>query len=146
MKNPFPKAKILVVDDDLNLQSGLKRLLVKENFIVEVASNGKDGLSKVGDFEPDCHLLDIGMPILDGNKTLGMIKWLYPKATKQKWFDSKTAVIIVSGAKNFKPQEEWIADGAFGFVSKPINFEELYPLIIQALESKTTEHESRQQL
>ena len=141
MKNPFPKAKILVVDDDLNLQSGLKRLLVKENFIVEVASNGKDGLSKVGDFEPDCLLLDIGMPILDGNETLKMIKWLYPKATKQKWFDSKTAVIIVSGAKNFKPQEKWIADGAFGFVSKPINFEELYPLIIEALESNTIAHE-----
>ena len=65
-------------------------------------------------------------------------------------FYSATLVRIYSaldsGAKNFKPQEEWIADGAFGFVSKPINFEELYPLVIQALESKTTEHESRQQL
>ncbi len=40
MKNPFPKAKILVVDDDLNLQSGLKRLLVKENFIGVMVISG----------------------------------------------------------------------------------------------------------
>jgi DNA-binding response OmpR family regulator len=62
MVNPFPESKILIIDDDLNLQSSLKRLLIKENFIVAVASEGMEALSLMEKFKPNCILLDLGMP------------------------------------------------------------------------------------
>jgi len=66
MINPFPNSKILIVDDDTNVQKSLKRLINKENFVVQVACDGEDALSKITDFQPHCILLDIKMPYLNG--------------------------------------------------------------------------------
>lgn len=137
MVNPFPESKILIIDDDLNLQSSLKRLLIKENFIVAVASEGMEALSLMEKFKPNCILLDLGMPYLNGKETLRMTKWLHPTSK----------IIIISGFAELYSitTKTWTDMGAFCFVPKPIKFEELLVLIIQALESKTIEHESRQQ-
>ena len=78
MINPFPNSKILIVDDDTNVQKSLKRLINKENFVVQVACDGEDALSKITDFQPLCILLDIKMPYLNGKDTLKMIKFSYP--------------------------------------------------------------------
>ncbi|MZH02003.1 MAG: response regulator [Nitrospinae bacterium] len=135
MESQIKKTKILIIDDDLNLQASLKRLLIKKGFVVDVASNGKDGLLKIGDFKPDCILLDIGMPILDGNETLKMIKWLFPKA-KEAWSDSSADVIIISGVDDLKSKAEWISSGAFDFIPKPVQFEEIYNLISNSINTK----------
>jgi DNA-binding response OmpR family regulator len=60
------KAKILCVDDDRPTVTIISGVLRKENYEVEVAMNGQDGLKKAHDFKPDLILLDIMMPGMDG--------------------------------------------------------------------------------
>jgi DNA-binding response OmpR family regulator len=129
MINPFPNSKILIVDDDTNVQKSLKRLINKENFVVQVACDGEDALSKITDFQPHCILLDIKMPYLNGKDTLKMIKFSYPTIE----------VIIISGINSSKINEDCLADGACSCVSKPVNFDFLFFQIIQALELRFAE-------
>lgn len=60
------KYKILVVDDDLQLQQDIKQLLVKEGYEVQVVSNGKQALEFARWFNPELVLMDIVMPVMDG--------------------------------------------------------------------------------
>jgi two-component system response regulator MprA len=58
--------RILVVDDDPNILSFLKRGLVYEGYIVDTASNGTEALAKARESEPELVILDIMMPGIDG--------------------------------------------------------------------------------
>jgi DNA-binding response OmpR family regulator len=60
------KAKILCVDDDRPTVTIISGVLRKENYEVEVALNGQEGLKKAHEFKPDLILLDIMMPGMDG--------------------------------------------------------------------------------
>ena len=61
MSNPLPKSKILLVDDDKNLLPVLKRSLIKQDFIVEIAIDSEEALSKIEDFQPNLIILDLKM-------------------------------------------------------------------------------------
>ncbi len=58
--------KVLVVDDDLNIQRVLVFTLKQEGFEVHVASDGQAGVEMAGSIEPDLILMDVAMPKLDG--------------------------------------------------------------------------------
>jgi DNA-binding response OmpR family regulator len=60
------KKKILIVEDDLQLQEALTVKLAYEGFETDIAHDGEEGLIKVRDFRPDLVLLDIVMPKMDG--------------------------------------------------------------------------------
>lgn len=62
--------KILVIEDDIALQTALKERFLIEKFEVNVASNGKEGLSKAFEWHPDLITLDVMMPVEDGWSTL----------------------------------------------------------------------------
>ena len=64
MSNTFPKSKILLVDDDNNLLLGLKRSLIKQGFIVDVAVDSEEALSKIEGFQADLIILDLKILIL----------------------------------------------------------------------------------
>ena len=66
--------KILVVDDSIFLQSLLKDRLESEGFFVIQALDGKEGLEKVKNENPDLVLLDVKMPIMDGFECCRRIK------------------------------------------------------------------------
>lgn len=66
-------AKLLLVDDDLELIELLAELLVLEGFTIETASNGEQALSKL-DISYDMVLLDVMMPVMDGFETLKRIR------------------------------------------------------------------------
>ena len=61
----MPK-KILVVDDDLDLQLQMKALLGKKGYQVVAAYDGDEGLQKVVEERPDLIVLDVMMPVKDG--------------------------------------------------------------------------------
>ena len=67
------KDKILIVDDEETVIFLLEKLL-KKDYTLETASNGKDGLEKVDSFQPDIILLDISMPELNGLQALREIR------------------------------------------------------------------------
>ena len=60
------KTRILVIDDDVHISELLKLYLEKEDYEVEVAHDGGEGLDKFKSFEPKLVLLDIMLPVMDG--------------------------------------------------------------------------------
>lgn len=67
-------SKILVIDDDRDIVNMLKIYLEKENYIVEVALDGEEGIKKFNIFNPDLVILDILMPKLNGYDVLNRIR------------------------------------------------------------------------
>lgn len=59
-------AKILVVEDDKDLNAAYKIILEKEGHTVEVSFNGEEALEKLNEFEPQLILLDLLMPVMGG--------------------------------------------------------------------------------
>ncbi len=68
------KKKILVVDDEPNIQKMLKTLLEINDYSVETVSNGKEALEVVKGISPDLVLLDLVMPKVDGYEVLENLK------------------------------------------------------------------------
>jgi two component transcriptional regulator, winged helix family len=64
--NGHMKTRILVIDDDVHISELLKLYLEKEDYEVEVAHDGGEGLEKFKSFEPKLVLLDIMLPVMDG--------------------------------------------------------------------------------
>ncbi len=67
-------AKILLVEDEELVRRMYRKKLELENFDVETAADGEEGLAKVREFKPDLVLLDIVMPKLNGIEVLKSIK------------------------------------------------------------------------
>ena len=66
--------KVLVIDDDEDIRKMLQLYLEKENYRVEVAENGREGIKKFNLFNPDIVLIDVMMPELNGYDVLGKIR------------------------------------------------------------------------
>ncbi|HVW23522.1 MAG TPA: response regulator [Candidatus Saccharimonadales bacterium] len=59
-------ARVLIVEDDKDLNNAYRIILTSEGHDVEVAHNGREALKKVKDFEPELILLDLLMPVMGG--------------------------------------------------------------------------------
>jgi two-component system, OmpR family, alkaline phosphatase synthesis response regulator PhoP len=68
------KKRILVVDDEPDFVAIVQSNLEKEGFEVDVAYNGVEGIEKVKVFSPDCIVLDVMMPEMDGFKVCQELK------------------------------------------------------------------------
>ena len=68
--------KILIIEDQDGLRETMRESLTKERFVVECASNYKEGLLKINDYDYDCILLDIMLPGGSGLDLLREIKEL----------------------------------------------------------------------
>ena len=70
----MPKTTLLIVDDEPNILSTLRRALEIEGYGVEVAGGGRIALEKLADKDFDLVLLDVMMPELDGLSTLKLVR------------------------------------------------------------------------
>ena len=105
------KPSVLVADDDRSMRELLKAILNSENYpIVGEVSNGLDVVLKCVELKPDVVLLDINMPKIDGIKALEEIRKARPS----------TMVLMVSGDLTVDRVKEALANGAAGFVVKPL--------------------------
>jgi len=68
------KKIILIVEDETDMREAIASALENEGFYVLKASNGQDGVQKAIEFEPDLILLDLLMPIMDGQTALKTIR------------------------------------------------------------------------
>ena len=123
LSSSIPKSKILLMDEDNNLLLGIKRSLIKQDFIVEIAIDSEEALSKIEDFQPNLIILDLKMHYLEGNTFLKMIKQLY----------HDIEVIILTGSTNFDSYTECLDNGAFCWLTKPLNINRLMVKVNSAL-------------
>jgi len=108
--------RILIVDDEENVISALKRTLVDENYEIEKASNGQEALEKLKVFPADIVLSDYMMPGMSGLEPLKQVKQLYPETIR----------IIITGRSDMQITIEAINNGdIFRFLLKPWDDEEL---------------------
>ena len=132
-------AKILIVDDNKNMQVILQNLLVDEGYKVISATNGKDGWSAIIDQSPDLVLLDIRLPEMNGIDILQQITKL----------DKEILVIMITAYGDVETAVETMKLGAYDYITKPFVNEELKMVIRKALETTELKQEVkvlRQQL
>ena len=75
------RPKVLVVDDEKALRTGVKRLLETENYEVTTAENGTEGIKLGTETEFDLAVIDLKMPDVDGIEVLRNIKKKFPNTT-----------------------------------------------------------------
>jgi len=122
--------KILIVDDDEDLREILRLRLEKNNFIIQEACHGIDALEVIPKFLPELVILDLEMPILNGEDTLKKIR-----NTKSK---IKFPVLIHSGNSDaIKKPSNYLLENANGFIDKNSEFSVLLDMINSALIKKT---------
>jgi DNA-binding NtrC family response regulator len=107
--------KILVVDDDKNLNSGICSFLNSNNFKTISAYNGEEGYSKLGIEEIDLVLSDLQMPKMNGIELLEKIKENKPELP----------IVIMTAFASVENAVEAMKIGAEDYITKPVNLKEL---------------------
>ena len=103
--------KVLIVDDERAIRYSLKEILEMENYQVELAENGLEGLQKAQKEKYDAIFCDIKMPEMDGIELLGKIIEA----------GTESPVVMVSGHADINIAVDCIKKGAFDFIEKPLD-------------------------
>ena len=120
------KNKILIVDDDPNITKSLRVILQKEGFITQVVSSGEKAIEEVKKDSPDLILLDLVMPGLGGIEALKCIKT----------FEQEAIIVIITGHPSFESAAEAIRCGAYDYIIKPYDIDEVLFTVKRAIEKK----------
>ena len=118
--------KALVIDDDIATLEFMKFQLKDEGFDVTTAERGQKALDFVRETEFDIILTDLNLPDLNGVELVKQSKQISPD----------TEIIMITGFGSMEKAIEATKAGAFHYVEKPVNFDELNLLIGKAVERK----------
>ena len=121
---------ILIVDDEISTRESLKMILKKDYEII-LAKNAEEAFLAIQENSPDIILLDIILPDLDGIKVLEKIKREYPSII----------VIMITATKTVKTAVEAMKLGAYDYITKPFDVDELRLIINRALSNQALEKE-----
>lgn len=117
--------RVLVVDDDADLRLAVSSALSESDFQVEQACDGEEALNRVRAGKFDLVLLDVNMPRMTGLQALKEIKA----------HDPSIIVIILTAFANVRDAVEATREGAYNYLEKPINSENLVYLVDRALKA-----------
>jgi DNA-binding NtrC family response regulator len=131
---PHSKAvaeRILVVEDEPAARVGLEQLVKSWGFVAESAGDGEEGLAKVTTFRPAIVITDLVMPRLDG---LGLLR-----ALQQQGADVTTLILTAQGT--VETAVEAMKEGAYDYLTKPIDLQRLKILLDKIVERLETMRE-----
>lgn len=120
-------AKILVIDDDIDICNLLSRFLIKKGHEVDTAMSGKGGIDKILKHEYDLVFCDYKLRDMEGRDILTKVREHVPGLK----------VIIITGYSDIKTAIDVMKRGAFDYVIKPLIPDELLSLIQRALADET---------
>ncbi len=120
---------ILVVDDEESQRTLLAGYLKKKGFTVTTAGSGKEAVEKNHTQGFDLAILDLKMPEIDGIETMAQMKKI----------DPETFFIILTGFGTVESAVQAMKLGAYDYLSKPVNLDEL-ELLIERIRSEQTVH------
>jgi len=124
--------RILVVDDDPLIRGSLYELLRGQHFDVEMAADGAEAIDHLKRRPFRLVITDWRMPQVDGLSLLGYIRTHYPDVS----------VVLITGFGSINSAVEAIQEGAFDYLTKPIQPEELEATIQRALSQCSTSSEA----
>jgi DNA-binding NtrC family response regulator len=125
------KNKLLVVDDEHLIRWSLEQNLKKQGYEVVTAGSGEDALRLVREEQPDLVLLDIQLPGISGIDVLEKIKD----------HDEDIIVIMVTANSGLENAVSAMRLGAYDYISKPFNLDELSIIVRKALETSDLKQE-----
>lgn len=126
-------AKILIVDDEDIVLMSCKRALQSDDFSVDTVMDGWDALKKIDEIDYDVVVLDIMMPKCDGLEVLQHVKERHPGVE----------VIMMTGLSQVQTAVKAMKLGAFDYLPKPFDPDELMHVVKRALERQQLLQENR---
>ncbi len=124
--------KILIVDDEPRMCESLRMLLGAKGYEVYTAGSGAEARANLQDRQFDVALLDMVMPDTDGHQLMDLINQKNPD----------TAVIVITGHVSLESAIGALKKGAYDYVRKPFEFEELLTAVENALKQKRLKREN----
>ncbi len=125
------KRKILIAEDDPGICTFLRATLLAEGYDVITAHDGQNALGMISSHCPDCVLLDLGLPDMDGNQIIQSIR---------KW--THTPIVVISARSMEDDKARALDLGADDYMTKPFGTVELLARIRTALRHTHTTSET----
>jgi len=119
-----PATKILLIEDDPGSRDALMALLKGSGFAMTESSSGKEGLQLLTGERFDIVICDLFLPDMSGIEILTQVKLDSPR----------TEVILITGHASAETAVKAMKEGAFDYITKPLNFDELRIIIDKAVE------------
>ena len=116
------KLHVLLVDDEQEFITALSERLQIRGINVRLAFDGEQALRLVQDQQPDIMVLDLKMPGIDGMEVLRRVVRSYPRIR----------VVMLTGHGSEKDREEAVRIGAYAYLQKPVQLEQLMEVIKRA--------------
>ncbi|HXS10033.1 MAG TPA: response regulator, partial [Candidatus Krumholzibacteria bacterium] len=125
------KSVILLVDDQDTIRFFLEKTLKQEGYEAVTARTGAEAVAKAREVVPDLVLLDLKLPDMDGLEVLRRIKEIFPEI----------GIVMITAFGDVETAVTAMKNGAYDFVSKPINLDQLLMVIRKGLESERLNRE-----
>ena len=125
------QGKLLIVDDELSVRDSLGKWFREEGYEVGIASNASEALSRLTEQRFDAALVDIKMPGTDGIELQRRLRAI----------DPELITIIMTGYASVESAVTALKNGAYDYVTKPLDPDEISHLVKHAIASKRTAQE-----
>jgi len=125
--------KVLIVDDEEGIRSGLVSLTRSQGYATVEASDGAEAIEITKREDPTVGLLDLRMPGMGGMETLRQLREL----------DPTLPVIVVTGYAEIDDAVQAMKQGAYDFITKPPEMERLFASIARAADKRDMEQRIR---
>jgi two-component system cell cycle sensor histidine kinase/response regulator CckA len=120
------RGRILIVDDEPRMCQSLRELLAGQGCQLDTAGSGREALRRLGEAGYDLVLLDLVLPDVGGQEVLSFIREHYPQVL----------TIVVSGVSSIDAAVAALQCGAYDYIRKPVEGEELRKRVANALEQR----------
>lgn len=124
-------ARVLIVDDQEKIRKILAVLLVEHGHRVEEAGSAEEGLERQPTFQPDLVLLDLKLPGMQGTEALETLRQASPPPD----------VVIMTAYASIRSAVEAMRNGAFDYITKPFDNDEMLLLVERVLEVRRLHQE-----
>ena len=123
--------RILIVEDNKDMQFLLSHILEEEGYKTSVAGNGKKALKKIEEITPNLVVLDVRMPKMDGFEVLEKVKKINPEIQ----------IIMITAYGEIRDSVKAMKLGAYDYITKPFDNDEIIFTIKKALKNQSLKKE-----
>ena len=125
-------SQILIIDDEPRMCDSLKALLQPENYDIATANNGHQAINFISKIQFDLILMDYVLPDIAGSQLMNRIRQHAPES----------AIIVMTGYSSVDKAVDALRHGAYDFLQKPFDYDELKEKVTSAINTKPLNRKS----